>query len=308
MSELPAPLVPAEVDLRDFREMPLEFERLFASDTWVLGTSEEKVAAFHLWCKSWHQQPAGSLPDDDRMLAHLSGTALRWKKLRVHALRGWVKCADGRFYHPVVAAKVQRAWKVKLEQRARTHAARVASLRKRLASATTERERSSLQAQIDGLLQEIPAPVTEPNRREGSGREEKGIVKKGTAAASRRPPKAEPKTGPAWQAYSAAFVQRYGVEPTRNVVENAAMAAFCELVPLDEAPEIAAFYVRHNKAWYVSHQHSVKYLRQDAVGIRTQWLAGRQTTETSARQEDRTAARGQVFLDLIDESKREKAA
>lgn len=314
MSELPEPLVPVEVDLRDFREMPLELERLFASDTWVLANPEEKVAALHLWCKSWHQQPAGSLPDDDRMLAHLSATALRWKKLRVHALRGWVKCSDGRFYHPVVAEKVLRAWKVKLEQRARTHAARVAALRKRIASAVTDTERAPLQAQLDALLQGAPPPVTGTNRREGKGREGsrgegKGIFEekeKGTAAA-RRAPKGEPKTGPAWQAYRNAFVERYSVEPTRNAVENAAMAAFCELVPAEEAPDIAAFYVRHNKAWYVSHQHSVKYLRQDAGGLRTQWLAGSSTTETSARQADRTAARGQVFLDLIAEA-REKTA
>lgn len=308
MSELPEPLVPAEVDLRDFREMPLEFERLFASDTWVLGTPEEKVAAIHLWCKSWHQQPAGSLPDDDRMLAHLSGAALRWKKLRVHALRGWVKCSDGRFYHPVVAAKAVRAWKAKVEQRARTHAARIAALKKKLESAATDHDRGLLQAQLTALLHETPVPVTETKGREGKGREEKGKVREaGAAAAPRRPAKPQPKTGPAWQAYTAAFVQRYGVEPTRNAVENAAMAAFCDLVPLDEAPDIAAFYVQHNKAWYVSHQHSVKYLRQDAVGLRTQWLAGKATTETSARQADRTAARGQVFLDLIQES-REKTA
>lgn len=110
MTTLPPPLVPAEVDLRDYARMPLDFERLFSSDTWVLGNPEEKVAALHLWCRSWHQVPAGSLPNDERILAHLSAAGARWRKLRPHAMRGWVECSDGRLYHPVVAELALEAW------------------------------------------------------------------------------------------------------------------------------------------------------------------------------------------------------
>jgi len=106
----PAPLVPAEVDLRDFAFVPLEFRRLFTSETWILGNPEERCAALCLWCESWHQTPAGSVPDNDRILAHLSQAGSRWKKLRGHALRGWRKCSDGRLYHPVVCEKVMEAW------------------------------------------------------------------------------------------------------------------------------------------------------------------------------------------------------
>ena len=77
------------------------------------------------------------------------------------------------------------------------------------------------------------------------------------------------------------------------------MAAFVELVPLEEAPKIAEFYVWHNKAWYVSHQHSVKFLRQDASGLRTQWLSNRKVTDTEARQADQTAARGDQAQRLL---------
>lgn len=109
-TKFPDPLVPAEVDLKDFDFIPFEFRRLFASETWILATHEEKCAAFCLWCESWHQAPAGSLPDNDRVLAHLSQSGLRWPKLRAHALRGWQKCSDGLLYHPVVAEKVLEAW------------------------------------------------------------------------------------------------------------------------------------------------------------------------------------------------------
>lgn len=95
--------------------MQLEFRRLFASDTWVLGSAAERVAALHLWCESWHQLPAASLPNDDRMLAHLSGAGTQWRKIKDHALRGWIACRDGRLYHPVVAQKAMQAWESKME-------------------------------------------------------------------------------------------------------------------------------------------------------------------------------------------------
>ena len=111
------PLVPADVDLTDFAFMPFEFGRLFKSETWILSNDAEKVAALTLWGKSWTEVPAGSIPDDDRMLAHLSGAGPRWKRIKTMALRGWMKADDGRLYHPVVCEKVLEAWYEKLSQR-----------------------------------------------------------------------------------------------------------------------------------------------------------------------------------------------
>lgn len=130
MTETP-PLTPAECDLRDYPWMPLDCTRLLTSETWMLGTAAQKVAAFTLWAKSWHQVPAGSLPDNDRMLAILSESGDAWKRVREHALRGWVKCSDGRLYHPVVAEKANESYRLKLAQRARTEAARAAKAQKR---------------------------------------------------------------------------------------------------------------------------------------------------------------------------------
>ena len=103
------PLTTHDCDLRDYVWMPLDCNRLLTSETWVLGSAEEKVAALTLWMKSWHQVPAGSLPDNDKMLSHMSEAGARWPKLRDHALRGWVKCDDGRLYHPVVCEKAREA-------------------------------------------------------------------------------------------------------------------------------------------------------------------------------------------------------
>lgn len=113
-SNLAAPLVPADCDLRDFQFMPVDVHRLLTSETWILGTGDERAAAMTLWLASWHQVPAGSIPKDDRMLAHLSQSGSKWKKLKAHTLRGWIEASDGRLYHPVVAEKALEAWVEKL--------------------------------------------------------------------------------------------------------------------------------------------------------------------------------------------------
>ncbi|GAA5003443.1 hypothetical protein GCM10023206_07230 [Acinetobacter puyangensis] len=114
MSNLIGPLTPKECDVSNFPFMPLDIDRLLNSETWILGDDSEKVASMTLWLKSWHQIPAASIPNNDKMLAHLSGMGTKWKKVKEHALRGWVDGGDGRLYHPVVAEKALEAWIEKL--------------------------------------------------------------------------------------------------------------------------------------------------------------------------------------------------
>lgn len=122
------PLVPADVDLQDFQYMPLDVRRLRDSDLASLESPEACWAAVLLWSASWHQVPAASLPDDDRVLANLAGygrVVKEWQRVREGALRGWIKCSDGRLYHPVVAEKALEAWEGKLRQRWKTECARI---------------------------------------------------------------------------------------------------------------------------------------------------------------------------------------
>ncbi|MBN4665416.1 DUF1376 domain-containing protein [Pandoraea nosoerga] len=122
------PLTPADCDLRDFAFMPLDVVRLRDSDMTALVSGDEFRSAVLLWCASWHQTPAASLPDDDRVLSNLAGFGFAvdaWRAIREGALHGWVKCADGRLYHPVVAEKAREAWRGKLKQRWETEKARV---------------------------------------------------------------------------------------------------------------------------------------------------------------------------------------
>ena len=122
MNDAPAPLTPPDCDLRDFPRMMIDIPRLFASSfnatasrsplAWMIGHK--------LWYRSWHQVPAASLPDDDDALCHLAemGFDLKtFRKIRDVAMRGWVKCSDGRLYHHAVAGIALEAWIEKLHQK-----------------------------------------------------------------------------------------------------------------------------------------------------------------------------------------------
>ncbi|WP_010545229.1 DUF1376 domain-containing protein [Sphingomonas elodea] len=126
--ERPAPLTPADADLQDFPFMPLHVARLRDSDLAAEAHPEACWYAVLLWASSWHQVPAGSLPDNDAVLARLCGLGRDLRTFRKHrddALRGFVPCSDGRLYHPVVAELVIEAWRRKQEQRWRTELARI---------------------------------------------------------------------------------------------------------------------------------------------------------------------------------------
>lgn len=109
----PRPLTPAGCDLRSLPYMPLEIDRLLASNFNVIANSDEWRAAITLWCEAFRRVPAGSLPNTDAQLAWLAGFGRdveHFRRFRVNALRGWFECDDGNLYHPVVAEKVLDAW------------------------------------------------------------------------------------------------------------------------------------------------------------------------------------------------------
>ncbi len=117
------PLTPPDCDLRDFPFMPLDITRLFSSRFHAIADDGQWRAGVTLWLRSFHQVPAGSLPDDDIELARLAEFARdvkAWRKVRAMALHGWIKCTDGRLYHPVVCEKALEAWERKRAQRERS--------------------------------------------------------------------------------------------------------------------------------------------------------------------------------------------
>ena len=117
---LPNPLVPAECDLTDFKFMPLEVEQLRKSKAWLIARRRPELAFYmlNLWMRAWHERPAASIENDDDVLCDAAGCHPRdWAELRDDVLRGWVKCSDGRLYHPVIAEKALETWRRKVLHR-----------------------------------------------------------------------------------------------------------------------------------------------------------------------------------------------
>lgn len=163
--ELQPPLVPPDVDLRDYPRMPLKVVRLRDSDLVTYSTGDEFKAAVLLWCAAWHQVPAGSLPNDDKWLAKHSGSGRSWKKDRAGAMRGWMECSDGRLYHPVLSETVMESWATKLEQRSKTAAARAAAAAKRLSQAQSHGQSQGGKAAVTKAVTDLGRHLSQTEKR-----------------------------------------------------------------------------------------------------------------------------------------------
>ncbi|MFJ2455382.1 hypothetical protein ACIOWK_27220 [Pseudomonas protegens] len=93
-----------------------------------------------------------------------------------------------------------------------------------------------------------------------------------------------------WDAYTIAYLERYGVEPVRNAKVNGQVAQLVHRLGAEEAPCVAAFYVSINDSFFIRASHEFGLLVARAEGIRTQWLTGRQVNAVTARQMENTQA------------------
>ena len=120
--QLPEPFVHADVDLNGYEFMPLYGERLRTSDHNSGCSDAEFRASINIWWSAWLQVPAASLPNDDVMLCRLAdlGRDLKaWKKVKGVAMRNFVLCSDGRYYHSFLAPIAMEAWAQRVKARAK---------------------------------------------------------------------------------------------------------------------------------------------------------------------------------------------
>jgi len=288
--------------------MPLYGDRLFSSETWVAASAEAKVAALRLW---WHayakEVPAASLPDNDVLLADYAGkgeSLKAWGRLRPIAMRGWVKCSDGRLYHKELAKWALEAWDKRVKDRKRKADFRAARTRTergqdadgtrtgrgRNGSGTVEREATVKRSEATVILDSKATPKSKPG-----------------ALVASRPPRVNlteerrENARAVWQAYSDAYFTRYREEPVRNAKTNGVVIHLLDRLPSAEAPAVAAHFVRSQNAYYVGRGHAIDLLLADAEKLRTEWATNRHGTDSEARMADKTAARGNVF----EEARRE---
>jgi hypothetical protein len=95
----PPPIIPCDVDLRDFRFMPLDVVQLQNSETWAMADGWAAKALVNLWTKAWHQVPAGSLPDNGIS----SSTAMRSRLPARRASETFSFEVGGLHYHATIS-------------------------------------------------------------------------------------------------------------------------------------------------------------------------------------------------------------
>jgi hypothetical protein len=148
---LPAPFVPSAIDLRNYPSLPIDINRLLNSDFHYAASDSEWRAGVVLWLRSFHEVPAGSLPDDDVRLAGHAGFGRdveAWRSVKSQALHGWIKCSDGRLYHKVVCLKVLEAW---LDKIGRQYGAAAANKKRWKGSSDLSALAENFTAAIDAL-------------------------------------------------------------------------------------------------------------------------------------------------------------
>jgi hypothetical protein len=116
------PLVPSDCTMAGMPYMPLMLDRLEKSRSWLRAKRNPALGFYHmnLWARAWRGLPAGSLEDDDDVLADAAKCDPSvWPSVRADVLCGWLRCsADGRLYHPVVCELAANAWMERKKYRA----------------------------------------------------------------------------------------------------------------------------------------------------------------------------------------------
>lgn len=110
-----------------------------------------------------------------------------------------------------------------------------------------------------------------------------------------------------WSSFVDAYFLRYQVAPARNARSNSQVKAFVQLVGGADAPNIAAFYVRHNDSFFVRAAHDVGLLVPNAQKLRTEWLRGVSVTGAQARSAERTGSNAEAVKTVIERIENEEA-
>jgi hypothetical protein len=119
-----------DCDLRGLPRMLLDVADLRDGVLARLPDAEAFRAGILAMAVAWWQVPAASLPAGDADLAYLCGYGRElaaWQRARAGgALAGWVRCTDGRLYHPALAERARDAWEQRQAYRVRGQKANAA--------------------------------------------------------------------------------------------------------------------------------------------------------------------------------------
>jgi hypothetical protein len=90
-------------------------------------------------------------------------------------------------------------------------------------------------------------------------------------------------TNATWEAYSEAYERRYGVAPVDNAKVRGQLAAVLKCIPIEEAPQVARYFLSRDDDYFVKQGHTVGILLKQVEALRMQWATG----VTSVTRDDR---------------------
>jgi hypothetical protein len=93
-----------------------------------------------------------------------------------------------------------------------------------------------------------------------------------------------------WNAYSAAYFERYNSKPVRNAKVNAQVGDLLKRLGAEEAPAVAAYFVWINDSYLMRCYHEFGQLLAKAEAYRTAWATQTQVTGRTAQQAEKTQA------------------
>ena len=101
-----------------------------------------------------------------------------------------------------------------------------------------------------------------------------------------------------WDAYSESYRLRYKTDPLRDKQTNSICKRIGERLG-EIGPEIASFYLTHNKPFYISTLHSLKFLLNDAEALHTQYATGKKITSADVKRIEKA----EVMSEMIQTAK-----
>lgn len=183
--QLPEPPLPADLDLSTLEYMPLLVARLRRSKAWLRAKRRPELGFYmiNVWMAAWSECPAGSMEDDDDVLADAAMCAPeKWDDVKMEVMAGFTKHADGRLYHPVLVEQATIALKKRLGWRDR---------KKKQRGQEANNGDGPTNVTRDGTVTGSETPLGQPREtplRDGTGRDGKYSEPEGSGAAAPSPP------------------------------------------------------------------------------------------------------------------------
>jgi len=292
MSEpLPNPLVPTDCDVQNYPCLPLDIAKFFNDELNVITSDTQWRAAITVLIKSFHNVPAASIPDNDIFMARFAefGRDIgSWMKVKDAVLKGWVKCNDGRYYHPAVAEKALEAWLSKIKSCKRGLAGSGTRWNKEI-DFTDLDEKLNVAAEclkrLNPVSEQLTAGTDTDKSFEKKARKTKGIN-----------PIAESDIQLAckavWNKYCEGYIARYGSKPIRDVKVNTQIKNIVKSLGMSDAPCVIEYYLKDNEAFYIKTYHSIGTFMANSSKLHTQWKTGLKVEATPGLAMGRRATAG----------------